>query len=164
MTTKETVFSKDLPNKKIIVERAFNASLEQVWEAWTNSEILDQWWAPKPYRAETRSMDFREGGLWLYRMAGPEDDGSWCKEAFDIIDFHHLIANTVAFCDEEGNDTPGFPVMSWNKEFNRTGEGTTVTIEITFEKLADLEQITGMGFQEGFTAGLNNLDEYLDAH
>jgi len=162
MTKKETAFSKDLPNKKITVVKAFDASLEQVWEAWTNSEILDQWWAPKPYHTETKSMDFKEGGLWLYAMVSPEGDRSWCKEAFTTIDFHYLITNTVGFCDEEGKDSPDFPVMNWTKEFNRTADGTTVVAEITFEKLADLEMITGMGFEEGFKAGLSNLDQYLD--
>ncbi|MDB5149731.1 MAG: hypothetical protein JWQ57_3751, partial [Mucilaginibacter sp.] len=62
MTNNEAVFTKDLQNKKINVVRTFNAPLNLVWQAWTESDILDQWWAPKPYRAETKLMDFREGG------------------------------------------------------------------------------------------------------
>jgi len=62
----EASFEKDLKNKRLTVSRAFNAPLELVWKAWTESEILDQWWAPKPYRAETKSMDFRKGGMWAY--------------------------------------------------------------------------------------------------
>jgi uncharacterized protein YndB with AHSA1/START domain len=54
MTKRETVFSKDLQNKKLTVVREFDAPLERVWEAWTKSEILDQWWAPKPYKTETK--------------------------------------------------------------------------------------------------------------
>ena len=53
---------KDLPNKKITVTRHFNAPLDQVWKAWTESELLDQWWAPKPFKAETKFMDFKVGG------------------------------------------------------------------------------------------------------
>lgn len=88
MTKNETIFSKDLPNKKLTVVRAFDAPLDLVWKAWTESEMLDQWWAPKPYRAETKTMDFREGGFLLYRMVGPDEDTSWCKENFKTINLH----------------------------------------------------------------------------
>jgi len=71
MTKREAVFSKDLKTNKLTVIRSFDAPLELVWQAWTESEILDQWWAPKPYRAETKTMDFSEGGRWLYCMVGP---------------------------------------------------------------------------------------------
>ena len=158
---KEAVFSKDLQKKKLTVVREFDAPLELVWKAWTDGEILDQWWAPKPYRAETKAMDFREGGAWLYCMVGPKGDRTWCKIAYKKIKLHESITSTDAFCDEEGNINAGFPSMDWRKEFSETGEGTRVRVEIFFEKEADMETILKMGFQEGFTAGLSNLDSYL---
>ncbi|MDB5286872.1 MAG: hypothetical protein JWR05_1821 [Mucilaginibacter sp.] len=161
ITKRETVFSKDLENKRLIVVRAFDAPLERVWQAWTESEILDQWWAPKPYKAETKAMDFKEGGFWLYCMVGPEDYRAWCIENYKIIELLKRITNTVAFCDEQGNQNLDFPVMNWDKGFKTTGNDTTVNIEITFDKEADMETIIKMGFQEGFTAGLDNLDDYL---
>lgn len=161
MTKRETVFSKDLPNKKLKVTRAFDAPLAQVWDAWTISEILDQWWAPHPYKAETKTMDFREGGFWLYAMVGPKGDRSWCKESFKTIDLHKRITNFDAFCDEDGHPNPDMPTMDWKKEFQEINDSTEVMIEITFAKEADLETIIKMGFQEGFTAGLSNLDHYL---
>jgi len=161
MTKHETVFTKDLQNKKINVVRSFDASLEQVWKAWTTSEILDQWWAPKPYRAETKTMDFREGGYWLYQMIGPQGDNSWCKESYETIVLQKRIINAVNFCDEAGQITAAFPTMHWKKEFSAGNGDTTVSVEITFDKEADMEMIIGMGMQEGFTAALENLDQYL---
>jgi PhnB protein len=165
MTKRAAVFSKDLESKKLTVVRAFDAPLEQVWKAWTESKILDQWWAPKPYRAETKTMDFRAGGVWLYCMVGPKGDRSWCRVDYKIVEPYKSITSTARFCDEDGNENPDFPVMNWRKEFSQTGSNTTVTVEITFVKEADMEMIIKMGFQEGFTAGLNNLDQYLsDLH
>jgi uncharacterized protein YndB with AHSA1/START domain len=37
----QTIFTKDLANKQIFVVRTFEASLEQMWRAWTESELLD---------------------------------------------------------------------------------------------------------------------------
>ncbi|HEY1055278.1 MAG TPA: SRPBCC domain-containing protein, partial [Emticicia sp.] len=52
-------FIVDKENRTITIKREFDADLAMVWEAWTNPEILDKWYAPKPYRAETQTMDFR---------------------------------------------------------------------------------------------------------
>jgi uncharacterized protein YndB with AHSA1/START domain len=161
MTKKETVFSKDLPKRKLTVLREFDASLDLVWKAWTESEILDQWWGPKPYRAETKTMDFREGGLWLYCMAGPTGDRHWCRVDYKTIEPKKSISTTNVFCDEEGIINPGLPRMDWKKEFSQTGSETTVRVEITFQTEAEMETIIKMGFKEGFTAGLSNLDHYL---
>ena len=43
---KETIYKKDLDNKKIYVTREFDAPVEKVWRAWTEPGLLDQWWAP----------------------------------------------------------------------------------------------------------------------
>jgi PhnB protein len=163
MTKRETAFSKDTENKKLTVVRTFDAPLDQVWKAWTTSEILDIWWAPKPYKAQTKLMDFSEGGQWIYLMAGPTGDGTWCRVDYNTIIPHKSITTSVMFCDEDGNKNLDFPVMYWKKEFSQAGDTTTVNIEITFDKIADMEAIIQMGFQEGFTAAIGNLDEYLES-
>ncbi|MFL9483664.1 SRPBCC domain-containing protein [Chitinophagaceae bacterium LWZ2-11] len=164
MTKNETVFSKDLQNKKLTVVRAFEAPVQQVWEAWTTAEMLDQWWAPKPYKAETKTMDFREGGLWLYCMVGPQDFKAWSRVDYKTIEPNKSITSTAAFCDEAGNKNQDTPYSYWKKAFSPKGDDTTVTVEITFDKEEDLEHLIKMGFQEGFTAGLSNLDHYISTH
>lgn len=43
MSNKQTTMTKDAANKKIIVVREFEASPDEVWKAWTDSNMLDQW-------------------------------------------------------------------------------------------------------------------------
>ncbi len=71
--THELQIVKDLPKRKITVTRHFDASPELVWRAWTESELLDQWWAPQPWKAETKFLSFKVGGYWLYAMVGPDN-------------------------------------------------------------------------------------------
>ena len=151
---------KDLPNKKITVTRHFNAPLDQVWKAWTESELLDQWWAPNPFKAETKFMDFKVGGYWLYAMVGP-DVKQWCRVNFKEISPNKSFHAEDMFCDEEGKRNSSLPSMEWKNEFFPDGSKTKVVIEITFTSQADLETIVQMGFEEGFAAGLANLDELL---
>ncbi|RPI65216.1 MAG: SRPBCC domain-containing protein, partial [Ignavibacteriales bacterium] len=96
-------FNKDLKNKKIYVKREFNASPEDVWNAWTNSELLDQWWAPKPWKAKTKSMDFREGGSWLYAMVGPDGTENFARVDYEKINPYKSFAGYDSFCDKKGN-------------------------------------------------------------
>ena len=160
-TQKETVISKDLANKKLFIEREFEAPLEQVWKAWTESSLLDQWWAPKPWKAKTKSMDFREGGTWLYSMIGPNGEESFCRADFQTIVPQKQFVAVDSFCDENGNKTNEFPSMHWKNDFMETASGTKVEVELTFATEADLEKIVEMGFKEGFTAAHGNLDELL---
>ena len=75
MTTKnQTRIRQDLDQRTLTIARRFNAPRARVWRAYTEPALLDQWWAPKPWQAETQRMDFRVGGQWLYAMKGPEGE------------------------------------------------------------------------------------------
>ena len=161
MATKETIFSKDEANKKIKVVREFDAPVERVWKAWTERELLDQWWAPKPWKANTQSMDFREGGTWLYYMEGPDGSRHYCRADYENIVSSKSYTALDAFCDDKGNITTDFPRMHWKVLFNKSANGTKVEIEIIFDSEADMEKIIEMGFKEGFAAAHTNLDELL---
>lgn len=156
-------FRIDKANYQIEVDRSFNAPIDLVWSAWTEAEILDQWWAPNPWRAETKHMDFREGGYWLYAMVNPEGEKHWSRVDYISIRPKKYFAAIDGFADEEGNPTTALPRNKWENNFTNQGEQTLVNILLTFNSLSDLETIIHMGFKEGFTAGLSNLDQYVEA-
>ena len=161
IATKETIYTKDAANKKISVVREFDAPVEQVWKAWTESELLDQWWAPKPWKANTQSMDFREGGTWLYYMEGPDGTRQYCRADYETIAPNKSYTGLDAFCDENGKINTEFARMHWKVVFNKSANGTKVEVEIKFDSEADMEKIIEMGFKEGFAAAHTNLDELL---
>jgi len=148
-------------DKTITVKRAFAAPVDKVWSAWTKSELLDQWWAPKPYKAITKSMDFREGGYWLYAMTGPDGFAQYCRADYKSIDAGNSYSALDAFCNESGEVIDSFPRSLWTNTFSSQSENTLVTIVIKYKEQEDLEKIIEMGFKEGFTAGLENLDALL---
>ncbi|WP_316831897.1 SRPBCC domain-containing protein [Pedobacter aquatilis] len=154
-------FTVDKENNTVHVQREFAADLATVWKAWTTAEILDQWWAPKPYRAETKSLDFKEGGTWFYAMVSPENEKHWCKANYEHISDKRSYSYKDAFCDEDGNLNNQFPSSHWTNTFTTSGNNTLVDIVIKHQHANDLAQILEMGFKEGFTMGLSNLDEVL---
>lgn len=155
-------FTVDKENNTVNVKREFAANLELVWDAWTKPEILDQWWAPKPYKNVTKSMDFREGGMWLYYMESPQGEIHWCKNDYLKINPKKSYTGLDAFCDENGIVSKAMPRTQWTNAFSESNNTTLVSIVAKYESLADLEKIIAMGFEEGFTMALQNLDQYIE--
>jgi uncharacterized protein YndB with AHSA1/START domain len=157
----QTVFKEDLANKKIKVTREFDAPVDKVWRAWTEPALLDKWWAPKPWKAVTKSMDFREGGNWLYYMQGPEGEKHHCICEYKTIDPEKNFTGTDAFTDEDGNVNKEMPQMAWDVSFRDQGNSTLVEVIISFASEEAMKQTIEMGFKDGFAAAHSNLDELL---
>ena len=158
---RQTIYTLDPDNNKMRVVREFDAPLPEAWKAWTESKLLDQWWAPKPWQAHTISMDFKEGGTWLYYMEGPDGSRHYCRADYETIVPDQSYTGLDAFCDEKGNINTEFPRMHWEVVFSPTRTGTKVEVAITFASKEDLEKIVEMGFKEGFSAAHENLDTLL---
>lgn len=153
-------FTVDKATKTIRITREFAAGIDLVWDAFTKAEILDQWQAPKPYRAVTKEMDFREGGRWVYAMISPENVANYAKVEFITIDAKNSFLGRNSFCDENGNTTNNLYSLTTNT-FKAKGETTTVHIEKKFDDLSVLEMIVAKGFKEGLGMAMANLDEYF---
>ncbi|AWK04885.1 ATPase [Flavobacterium crocinum] len=151
-------FTVDKENNTVNVKREFSASLPNVWSAWTEAAILDQWWAPAPWKSRTKSMEFKEGGRRLYAMVGPEGQEHWALADYTSINPKTNVKWLDAFCDSEGNLNDEFPRSDWDVTFSEEGSSTFVDIAIKHEKLSDLEMIIQMGFKEGFTIAMEGLD------
>jgi uncharacterized protein YndB with AHSA1/START domain len=145
----------------ILVTREFNAELPTVWSAFTKAEILDQWWAPQPWKARTKQMDFTEGGYWHYAMVGPEGEEHWAFANFIKIDLHKSYSLKDGFSDADGNVNNELPQSNWDVKFTNNGLNTLVQITITHNSLQDLESNIQMGFKEGFTIAMDGLDSLI---
>lgn len=147
--------------RSITVERSFNAPLDPVWAAWTEADILCTWWAPKPYACVITGLDFREGGRWSYYMQGPQGDRHYCFFDYTSVKPKSYFSGSEGFCDERGVINTSMPRMKWESHFSASEGKTLVRVKIHFESAEDLERIVSMGFKEGFTMGLDQLDELL---
>lgn len=154
-------FTTDKKNKTITINREFAAELPLVWEAYTKSEILDKWWAPKPWKARTKTMDFREGGHWLYAMVGPEGEEHWALANYNSIQPQKKFTGLDAFADKDGNVNKDMPQSKWEVTFTGKGNTTLVQFRISFDNLAQLEETIKMGFKEGITIAMEGLDDLL---
>ncbi|MAO15996.1 MAG: ATPase [Muricauda sp.] len=152
-------FKVDKKTKTVFVDKEFAADLSLVWDAFTKKELLDQWWAPKPYISKTKQMDFREGGMRFYVMVGPEGQEHWAIQKYKSITPKSNFTYLNAFADKDAN--PNLPGSDWDLSFSEQNGKTTVNIVIVNDSLERLEQMIEMGFKEGFTAALQQLEAVL---
>ena len=157
-TTPKTLVIKDLEEKSILVSRTFSAALEKVWRSFTESELLEQWWAPQPWKAETKTMDFSVGGYWLYAMVGPENEKHWGRMDYTAITPHLSFEINDNFCDEEGIVNTSLPVSKGIIVFTPTASGTLVEFKMFYSNEKEIETMIEMGFEQGITACLEQLE------
>ncbi|TKC05539.1 SRPBCC domain-containing protein [Pedobacter polaris] len=153
-------FIVDKPAKTVVVNREFDADLSLVWDAFTKQEILDQWWAPKPWISKTKVMNFEVGGRRFYAMVSPEGDEHWSIQKYIAISPTSNFKMLSAFADADEN--PQLPGSDWDFNFSEENGTTKVSITIKNDSLERFEQMIEMGFQGGFTMTLNYLDTLLE--
>lgn len=153
-------FTVDKEAKVIRITREFAADRDLVWDAFTKPEIIVQWTAPKPFRAEFKEMDFRVGGRSLMAMISPDNNYFWSKVEFLEINPTTDFTGRNSFSDENGT-TLNDKFSLTKTSFNQDGDLTTVHIEKVFDDLGVLEMMVSRGFKEGTSSTMENLDEYF---
>ncbi|MCQ4035959.1 SRPBCC family protein [Kaistella montana] len=156
------VFNKDFEAATVFVMATYKSTPALVWDYFTKQELLDQWWAPNPWRCETSNLDFRECGQWNYAMVGPDNERHRAGVIYEEINAPRSISWTDFFADENGNPTLEIPSVNWLIGFTGIEEGTKLTINIHFNSENDMKMILDMGFEEGFKMGLNQLAELIN--
>src|SRR5262249_45592200 len=154
-----TDFIVDKPAKTVVVTAEFDAGLDLVWDAYTNPELLDQWWAPKPLTSRTKHMNFAVGGRRFYAMVGPDgDECGWAVQKYTSVSPKTNFKFFNAFADKDENlQLPG---SDWDLNFSERSGVTKVRITIYNESLERLERLIE-GFREGTRAMMENLEELL---
>jgi uncharacterized protein YndB with AHSA1/START domain len=155
----EMDFIVDKQTKMVNITKEFAFELSLVWDAYTKPELLDQWWAPKPFASRTKVMDFRVGGRRFYAMVSPDGQERWALQKYTSISPKSNFKLFNAFADE--NENPELPGSDWDLTFSEQDERTKVSISIYNESLERLEKLVEMGFKEGTMSQLNNLEDLL---
>jgi uncharacterized protein YndB with AHSA1/START domain len=152
-------FIVDKQTKTVSIIKEFAAELSLVWDAYTQAELLDQWWAPKPMTSRTKAMDFEVGGRRFYAMVSPDGDERWAVQKYTSITPKTNFKFFNAFADKDENlELPG---SDWDLNFSEQDGKTKVSISIYNESLERMERVIAMGFQQGIEAQLQNLEDLL---
>jgi len=152
-------FTVDKAAKTVLITREFAAELSLVWDAFTKAEILDQWNAPAPYKAKTKYMNFEVNGKRFYAMVSPDGQENWIIQKYTSITPKTNFKLFNAFADKDENPQP--TGSEWDYNFSEKNGTTKVSITIYNESLERLDKMIEMGFKQGITISLSQLDILL---
>jgi uncharacterized protein YndB with AHSA1/START domain len=154
------------------LERLFNASREDVWNAFTQPEHLTHWWGPPGSSIEIARYELKAGGLFHYCMKLADNRLMWARFIFREIVEPERLAWLNGFSDKEGGLTrnpwvPGFPLETLNTvTFAARESKTLLTITVAPFNASDGEtrifEAGVNGMKVGFGSCFNKLADYLE--
>jgi uncharacterized protein YndB with AHSA1/START domain len=160
-TISPLTITADLQRNRLTIRRSFDAPKALIWDCHTNSELLDQWFAPEPLTARTKSMEFREGGHWHFAMIDADGTEYWGRFDYEAIDPIDSYRAQDAFSDETGAVNHHMPVSVWDVTFEETAPRTVVQVVATYKSAEAMQSVRDMGMEAGMKSCLDRLARLL---
>ena len=156
-----TSVERDAEALTMTVTAEYDVTAERAWQLWADPRQLEQWWGPPTYPATVEEHDLRPGGRVTYVMTGPEGDrhGGWWEVL--EVEAPRLLLVTDGFADDSGAPNPDMPTMVMRVRIEDRDGGVVMTMTTTFASLEQLEQLLGMGMEEGLLAAMSQIDGVL---
>lgn len=141
----------------IIMKRRFNAPRERVFEAYTDPELIPQWWGPRKYKTRVDQMEVKKGGLWRYVNIGQSGEEFAFNGVYHEITAPERLINTFEFEGAPGN--VGLIVT----HFEAHGNETLLVEKSIYPSVEDRDGMAASGMQEGASETMDRFEEVLEA-
>ena len=148
-------------------ERTYAAPIADVWRAWTEPELLRQWWGPDKTTVPECEVDLRVGGRIRIVMQATEDMGKYAgtrwplEGTFTHIDEpHRLVYEATSWTEGEEDAT----IEHVNEvELSTQGDATVVNLRIDVTRVGSgvKARLAAYGMKWGYNAQLDKLDALL---
>lgn len=153
---------------EFMMERIFLAPRELVFKAFSTSEHLSQWFAPRGWTVPVSNLDFRVGGSWHFCMKCVDKNQgdfygfeSWGKAVYHEIVAPEKIVYTDYFSDADGNVAEGMPAGTVTFTFEEYEGKTKLVSKIEYPTAEELNKVIEMGMEQGATETWDRLAELL---
>ena len=143
-------------DRELVLGRWMDASPAAIWRAWTDPELLAQWFCPKPWRVTDVKQDIRPGGSSFMIMRGPNGEEMPMRGVYLEVEHGRRIVFTDAF-------SPAWvlskkPFMAARMDMTPEDGGTRYIARAGHWTVADREQHEAMGFHQGWGIAADQLE------
>ncbi len=157
-----TDVEKDFDALTMTITAEFEADAERLWQLWADPRQLERWWSPPSHTSTFVEHELTPGARTTYYMTGPDGEkhhGAWRIEEAEPPHRLRLKDDEV---DAEGKPEDGGP-SAMTVTITETDRTATMSIQTLFTDRNSMGQTIEMGFEQGMTETLNQIDPLLDA-
>lgn len=158
--TDPAITNTPVPHHELLLERVINATPDKLYRAWTEPELLKQWFCPKPFWVSHAEMDVRAGGASLIVMNGPNGEVMPNPGIYLEVAPNRRLVFTDAYTTAW--EPSGKPFMTGIIQFEPVGTGQTrYTARVRHWSAEDRQAHVDMGFYEGWGKATDQLEELV---
>jgi uncharacterized protein YndB with AHSA1/START domain len=135
-------------DRELMLTRLIDAPREKLYRAWTDANLLKQWFAPLPYTTPSAELDVRPGVAALIVMRGPDGkDMPNCGVYLEVVPNERLVFTDAYSTAWQPSEKPFMTVVL---TFKDEGGKTRYTARVRHWTVADREAHEKMGFHQGW--------------
>ena len=147
-------------DRELVLTRLIDAPCERAFKAWTDPNLLKQWFAPLPYSTPVAELDVRPGGSSLIVMRGPDGVDRPNRGVYlEVVENQRLVFTDAYTKAWEPSPKPFMTVML---TFENLGGKTKYTVRVRHWTVADREMHEKMGFHQGWGQCADQLAALLE--
>jgi uncharacterized protein YndB with AHSA1/START domain len=138
---------------QILIRCEFNAPRHLVFRAWTEPDLIRQWWHANRGEIKSVEVDLRVGGRWRYVMVTPDGfEVAFHGEYLEIVPDERVVHTEVyeAMPDAQAVETI---------EFTEAGGRTLVTMLLQLQKKEHRDAYIEAGMEDGLQDALDLLEQ-----
>ena len=138
----------NIKDRELVLTRLIDAPPEKLYRAWTEPELLKQWFAPLPFTTPVAEIDVRPGGANLFIMRDPQGNEYPNRGVYlEVIPNRKLVFTDAYINAWQPSEKP---FMTGILTFEDEGGKTRYTARVLHWTVDDRKPHEKMGFHEGW--------------
>jgi uncharacterized protein YndB with AHSA1/START domain len=146
----------DASSRTLTLKKVFNAPVKLVWEAWTNTDHVVQWWAPPGMKINVAEHNFKVGGKWKYTMPMPDGNLFISEGTYLEIEAYKKIVTSADF-------KPMTEGVELHVLFEEDGDKTNFTFSVVHATEDYCKQQEKMGFYNGWGSAFTRMEAVINS-